>query len=85
MRQKAIHKKDALELLADGQAHKLRLWKLGRSCADGGGDILTYKDAVNINRHVRGGTHTVKLAASGAIRTFRDICLFEIDDLHIYL
>ena len=82
---KAIHKKDALELLGDGQQHKLRLWKLGKSCTSGGGDILTYHDAVKVNRNVRGGTHTIKIAGSGAIRTLRDCCLFEIDDMAIYL
>lgn len=37
-----------------------------------------------MSRHIRAGTHRVKLMPSGEIRMFRDCCLFEIDDLTIY-
>lgn len=77
--------KDALNLLEDGEEHKLLLWKIGTKNKDGAGEILTYQDAIFVHRHIRGGTHTVRLKTSGVIRTFRDICLFEIDDLKIYL
>lgn len=75
----AIHRKDAFALLRDGQPHKLRLWKLST------GEILTYTRAVYVSHHVRKGIHRVYLPTSSCIRAFRDITLFEIDDLRIYL
>lgn len=79
MTPKAIHMKDAVELLKDGQPHRLRVWKLAT------GDILTYKDAVYMGSNERGGTITVRLLRSRETRTMRRICLFEIDNLKIYL
>lgn len=82
---KAIHRNEAFDMLADGKEHKLRLWKLGTKDFAARGEILTYKRAVFVSRYVRGGTHKVRLVESGSVRAFRDICLFEIDDLKIYL
>ena len=75
----ALHLKDALRLLEDGQPHDLRLWKMST------GDILTYRGAVCTKGHRRSGTHKVLLPTSGLMREFRDITLFEIDNLKIYL
>lgn len=74
----SIHLQDALRLLEDGEPHKLRLWKLST------GDILTYEEARCTSRHTRGGTHKVRLPRSGLLREFRDVTLFEIDDMRIY-
>lgn len=35
--------------------------------------------------HKRGGTHRISIPLSGVIREFRDITLFEIDGLKVYL
>ncbi|MBQ8277320.1 MAG: hypothetical protein IJY00_02590 [Bacteroidaceae bacterium] len=75
----ALHRRDALRLLEDGRPHRLRLWKLST------GDILTYEDAVCIHHHRRGGWHRVRLPRSALTRCLRDVCLFEIDGLKIYL
>lgn len=75
----AISRHDALRLLKDGRPHTLRLWKLST------GDILTYTDAVCLHGHARGGFHRLRLPHSSLIRCMRDICLFEIDGLKIYL
>ena len=74
----AIHRSDALRLLEDGEPHRLKVWKLTS------GEILEYLDAVYTGHHARGGTHRVRLAASGQIRVFRDCLLFAIDDLSVY-
>lgn len=78
MEQKSIHRADAIRLLEDGQPHKLRLWKIAT------GDILTYHAATFVGAHKKAGTHRVRLEPSGVIRAFRDVTLFEIDDLSIY-
>ena len=74
-----IHKNDAMRLLESGVPCNLKLWKLST------GDILEYKDAVCVGSHWRGGTHKVMLPKSNAIRMFRDITLFEINNMTIYL
>ncbi len=79
MKTRSIHRLDALHLLKDGREHKLRLWKLST------GDILTYNRAQLIGRHERGGLSRLRLLPSGEIRAVRDVCIFEIDDLSIFL
>lgn len=79
MIRKAIHIKDAVALLKDGQPHRLRVWKLAT------GDIITYNEAVYVGSNERGGTITVRGARSRQTRCFRRVCLFEIDNLNIYL
>ena len=74
-----IHIKDAMRLLESEQPCNLKLWKLST------GDILEYKGAVCVGSHWRKGIHRVRLPASGLIRSFRDISLFEINNMTIYL
>lgn len=73
-----IHLKDALRLLEDKRPHRLRLWKVST------GDILTYEGVTCVGGWKRRGTHKVRLPRSGLMREFRDVTLFEIDDLKIY-
>lgn len=79
MKVQAIHKKDALRLLEDGQPHDLSVWKIST------GDILRYKGAVCRGGHMRGGTHRIYLPTSTLVREFRDCTLFEIDGLKVYM
>lgn len=76
---KAIHIKEAVAMLKDRKPHQLRVWKLST------GDILNYNEAVYLGSNERGGTITVRLSRSKETRTFRRVCLFEIDNLKIYL
>lgn len=66
-------------MLKDRKPHQLRVWKLST------GDILNYNEAVYLGSNERGGTITVRLSRSKETRTFRRVCLFEIDNLKIYL
>lgn len=75
---KVIHWRDAITLLESGQPVTLRVWKIST------GDILTYRDVVCIGGHWRGGTHRIRLPHSSLIREFRDITLFEINNMIIY-
>ena len=79
MKRKAIHIKEAVAMLKDRKPHSLRVWKLAT------GDIINYKEAVYLGSNERGGTITVHLPRSKETRTFRRVCLFEIDNLTIYL
>lgn len=75
---KAIHWREAVILLESGQPCNLRVWKLST------GDILDYKGAICIGGHWRKGTHRIRLPHSHLIREFRDITLFEINNMTIY-
>ena len=79
MMRQAIHIKEAVAMLKDRKPHQLRVWKLST------GDILNYNEAVYLGSNERGGTITVRLSRSKETRTFRRVCLFEIDNLTIYL
>ena len=79
MRTKSIHKNDAIRLLEDKQPHDLKVWKLST------GDIIHYQKAVCVGGFKRMGTHRIMIPLSGVIREFRDITLFEIDGLKVYL
>lgn len=75
----AIHMAEAIKLLSDGHPHRLRVWKMQT------GEALLYERATRVGRHTKGAAMRVKLDPSGQIRQFREICLFEIDDMTIYL
>ena len=79
MMRQAIHIKEAVAMLKDRKPHQLRVWKLST------GDIINYTEAVYLGSNERGGTLTVNLPRSRKARTFRRVCLFEIDNLKIYL
>ena len=79
MKPKSIHRNDAILLLEDKQPHNLKVWKLST------GDIIEYKEATCIGDFKRKGTHRIMVPLSGVIREFRDITLFEIDGLKVYM
>lgn len=79
MMRQAIHIKEAVAMLKDRKPHQLRVWKLST------GDIINYTEAVYLGSNERGGTITVHLQRSRETRTLRRVCLFEIDNLKIYL
>lgn len=74
---KCLHWRDAVMLLESGEPCTLKAWKLST------GDILTYRNAVCIGVHWRGGIHRIKLPDSHMIRTVRDITIFEINGYEI--
>lgn len=76
---KVIHKNDAIRLLESGEPCNIQVWKLST------GDILNYKGARCVGSHWRGGTHKVLLPNSRLIREFRDITMFSINGMEVYL
>ena len=76
---KAIHMNDAIRLLETGRPVDLKVWKLSD------GSIIEYRSVVCIGGHWRRGTHRIRILRYGLIREFRDITLFEINNMNIYL
>ena len=49
------------------------------------GSLVTLKDCVALSYNFRAGTHNIKVLSSRQIRTIRDVCLYRINDMTIYL
>lgn len=75
----AIHLNDARKILDSGQPCNLRVWKLST------GDILVYKGVRCVGSHFRGGIHRILLPNSTLLREFRDVTLFEINGMKVFL
>lgn len=76
---KVIHRKDAIRLLESGQPCNIAVWKLST------GDIIEYKGVRCVGSHWRGGTHMILLPMSNLLREFRDITMFKINGMEVYL
>lgn len=75
----AIHLNDARKILDSGQPCNLRVWKLST------GDILVYKGVRCVGSYFRGGIHRILLPNSTLLREFRDVTLFEINGMKVFL
>lgn len=75
----AIHIRDAVQLLESRELiDSLKVWKKKD------GSIIEYRNIRYAGGHWKGGTHRIRLK-NGYIREFRDITMFEINNLRIYL
>lgn len=74
-----IHHSDAMRLINTGEPVDLKVWKVST------GDILELKGVQAAGGHWRGGTHLFKFPESQVLRRIRDICIFEINNMTIYL
>lgn len=79
MAKKTLHLLEAIALLKQDGLHHLRVWKKSN------GEIVEYPNAVFISQHRRGGTIRIKLTRSNQIREFREVFLFAIDNMEVYL
>lgn len=74
-----IHRNDAMRIIDTGEPCTIRAWKIST------GDIITLHDARCIGSYFRGGTHLFRIPKSSVIRRLRDISIFEINGMTIYL
>lgn len=56
----------------------LKVWKIST------GEILEYRGVKCISSHFRGGTRKL-LFENGEIREVRDVCIFEINSMEVFL
>lgn len=49
------------------------------------GSVMVLRDAVSLRYSVYGGYRNIKLLGSGQRRRIRDVCIFRINDLEVYL
>lgn len=75
---KSIHISTARKILDSPDPVDIEFWTKD-------GSLITLKDCVALSYNFRAGTHNIKLLASRQIRTIRDVCLYRINDMTIYL
>jgi hypothetical protein len=56
----------------------LRAWKKD-------GSILDAQNCISVSYNFYEGTHTLKFLNSGEFRKVRDVCIFEINSLEVFL
>ncbi len=75
---KAVHITTARKMIDSGDPVDLKVWaKDGR--------VLHLQNCIGLRYNFRSGTRQVKLLTSRQIRTIRDVLMFEINGLTIYL
>ena len=75
---KAVHITTARKMIDSGDPVDLKVWaKDGR--------VLHLQNCIGLRYNFRSGTRQVKLLTSHQIRTIRDVLMFEINGLTIYL
>lgn len=75
---KAVHITTARKMIDSGDPVELKVWaKDGR--------VLHLQNCIGLRYNFRSGTRQVKLLTSRQIRTIRDVLMFEINGLTIYL
>ena len=75
---KAIHISTLRKMLQAGDPMDISLWKSN-------GEILHYRNAVPLRYDVYKCTRRIKLLDSREIRTIRDVCIFEINGMEVFL
>lgn len=75
---KSIHISTARKMLESGDPVDITFWTKDA-------ELITLHDVVGLSYNFRSGTHNIKLLASRQIRTIRDVCLYKINGLTIYL
>ena len=74
----SIHISTARKILQSPDPVDLAFWTKD-------GHLIELKDCVALRYNFRAGTHNVKVLSSREIRTIRDVCLYKIHDMTIFL
>ncbi|MBD5307162.1 MAG: hypothetical protein HDS14_06005 [Bacteroides sp.] len=74
----AIHISTARAILNAGDPVDLDLWK-----ADG--SILQLRSVISLGYDFYGGWRNIKILSSGQKRRIRDVCIFRVNGLEVFL
>ena len=74
----SIHISTARKMLDAGDPVDISFWAKD-------GELISLHDVVGLTYNFRNGTRNIKLLASRQIRTIRDVCLYKINDMTIFL
>lgn len=73
-----IHITTARKLLDEGKPLDLTIWTKS-------GKIERWRNCVGLRSSRYSGTRQIKLLESRQIRTVRDVCIYRINDMEVYL
>ena len=73
-----IHLSTALKMLESGDPVDLLVWKAN-------GDIMNLTNCVGLSYDFYAGTRNIKLLNSGEIRKIRDILIFQINGIEVFI
>lgn len=74
----SIHITTARTMLNSGNPVDISVWKSD-------GTILELHNCISLRYNFYGGWRNVKLLNSGELRKIRDVCIFRINDLEVFL
>ena len=74
----SIHISTARKMLESGDPVDIAFWTKD-------GDLIELHDVVGLRYNFRSDTHNIKVLASRQIRTIRDVCIYQINGLTVYL
>lgn len=74
----SIHITTARTMLNSGDPVDISVWKSD-------GTILELKNCIFLRYNFYGGWRNVKLLNSGELRKIRDVCIFRINNLEVFL
>jgi hypothetical protein len=74
----SIHISTMRQMLKAGDPVDIKLWTKN-------GEIQHYKNCISLRYNFYKGTRQIKLLNSREIRQVRDVCIFEINGLNVFL
>ena len=74
----SIHISTLRRMLKAGDPVDIKLWTKS-------GEIQEWKNCIPLRYNFYKGTRQIKLLNSGQIRQLRDVCVFEINSMEVYL
>lgn len=75
---RSIHISTARTMLNSGDPVDLHVWKSD-------GSILHLQNCISLRYDFYDGWRNIKILASGECRRVRDVCIFRVNDLEVFL
>ena len=75
---RSIHITTARTMLNSGDPVDISVWKAN-------GEILHLHNCISLRYNFYGGWRNMKLLTSGECRRIRDVCIFRVNDLEVFL
>ena len=75
---RSIHITTMRKMLDAGEPVDIKLWTKS-------GEVQKWNNCISLRYNFYAGTRNIKLLSSGQIRRLRDVCVFEVNGLEVFL
>ena len=75
---RSIHITTMRKMLDAGEPVDIKLWTKS-------GEVQEWNNCISLRYNFYAGTRNIKLLSSGQIRRLRDVCVFEVNGLEVFL